>query len=56
MVLVGDEPGTSSNPVAFGASLLSGGGPHTMTDVGGPLTLKIWSAQPNAMLCGLPAQ
>jgi hypothetical protein len=57
VVLVGDGIGTSSNPVAFGASLLSGGGPHTLTDVGGePLTLKIWSGQPNAMLCGLPAR
>ena len=42
---------------AFGASLLSGGGPHTLTDVGGtPLNLLIWSAQSRAMLCDLPAQ
>ena len=31
---LGDEPGTSSLPVAYGASLLSGGGLHTLKNVG----------------------
>jgi hypothetical protein len=52
--LVGDQPGTSSTPVLLGSGFLTGAGPHTLTDVGGPITVQIWSRQQNAMLCGLP--
>jgi hypothetical protein len=54
VALAGDQPGTTSNQLPFGASFLAGSGPHTMKDVGGPMTLLIKAAQPGAKLCGLP--
>ena len=53
IALVGDEIGSTSVQVPFGASFLAGGGPHTLKDVGGPMTLKLWTTQPNTMLCAL---
>src|SRR5262249_18955487 len=54
VALIGDVVGTSSIQIPFGASFLSGAGPHTLKDVGGPMTLKIWRLTPTATLCGLP--
>lgn len=52
--LVGDEPGTSSNLVTFGATFLGGSGNQTIRDVGGPLTIRIGGGQSSPSLCGLP--
>lgn len=55
--LIGDRPGTSSNPVTFGATFFAGSGDHTIRDVGGPLTVRIGGGgQSSPVLCGLPVR
>jgi hypothetical protein len=51
--LLENEPGTTSIPVPFGRSFASGIGPHTVRDVGGPVTVNISASYPYTMVCGL---
>ncbi len=51
--LVGEQVGTGSKPLAYGASLFAGGYPHLEKNVGAPMTLRIYTYDPKAMLCGL---
>jgi hypothetical protein len=50
--LVDDETGVMSTPVTYGASFLTGAGPHTLRAVAGPMTVRIAAVNPLTQLCG----